>query len=200
MSKGREEQGDLRAAVRICAHPPTEREASMAQSAYDAVFVFAGAYSSEDDARADFGSFKELHNMDFIGKYQAAIFEKTADGKVKVLDTTSTTRATGAKWGTAVGAIFGVIFPPSLIVSAAVGAGAGAIIGNLSKGWFSGDIKEMAEGLEPGWTGVILVAEATPDLGVEKLLKKAQKADKKEITGDDKVEVAKALDSDEVDE
>lgn len=172
----------------------------MAQSAFDAVFVFAGAYSNQAEARDDFGAFKELHSMDFIGKYQAAIFEKTEDGKVKVLDTTSTTRTTGAKWGTAVGAIFGVLFPPSIIASAAIGAGAGAIIGNLSKGWFSGDIKDIAEGLEPGWTGVLLVAQATPDLGVEKLMKKAQKSDKKELTGADKAEVDKALEADQVDE
>ena len=172
----------------------------MAQSAYDAVFVFAGAYSNQDEAREDFGAFKELHQMDFIGKYQAAIFEKTEDGKVKVLDTTSTTRTTGAKWGTAVGAIFGVLFPPSILVSAAVGAGAGALVGNLSKSWFSSDITDMADGLEAGWTGVILVAQATPDLGVEKLLKQADKAQRNEITGADKAEVDKALEVDEVDE
>jgi uncharacterized membrane protein len=172
----------------------------MAKSAFDVIFLFSGVYHDQDEARADFGSFKELHKMDFIGKYQAAIFEKTDEGKVKVLDTTSTTRASGAKWGTALGAVFGVIFPPSLLASAVVGAGAGAIIGNLSKGWFSGDIKAMADELEPGWTGIVLVAEATPDLGVEKLLKTAKKAQKQEITGDDKAEIQKALETDEVDE
>lgn len=172
----------------------------MSKSMYDAVFVFAGAYADPADAQADFDALGELHKMDFIGKYQAAIFEKTEDGKAKVLNTTSTTRATGAKWGTAVGAVFGLFFPPGLLLGAALGAGAGALVGNLAKGWFSSDIKQVADELEPGEAGVILVAQATPDLGVEKLLKKARKAEKKEVTGEDKAHVEQALEADAVDE
>jgi uncharacterized membrane protein len=151
---------------------------------YEDVFVYAGAYSSADEARMDYDAIAEMHRQDWIGKYQAAIFEKTGDGKVKVLDTTSTTRTTGAKWGTAVGAVMGLVFPPSIVVGAAAGAGVGALAGNVAKGWFKGDIEQIGKALDTGEAGVLVVAEATPDIGAEKLLQRAAKDEKRQIDAD----------------
>ena len=39
----------------------------------------------------------------------------------------------------------------------------------------SGDIKKVADELEPGEAGVILVADATFEAGAEKLMKRAKK-------------------------
>ncbi len=160
---------------------------------YDDVFVFAGAYGDVEDAKADFAGIKFLHDEDWIGKYQAAIFEKTEDGKVNVLDTTSTTRTTGAKWGAGLGAVFGLLFPPSLIVSAGVGALLGAGAGNLAKGWLGRDIKQIAENLEPGESGVIVFAQATPEVGAEKLLKRAAKLAKEQVDAEAE-ELKRAID------
>ncbi len=160
---------------------------------YNDAFVFAGAYDDVEDAKADFAGIKFLHDEDWIGKYQAAIFEKTEDGKVKVIDTTSTTRTTGAKWGAGLGAVFGVLFPPSILVSAGVGALAGAGVGTLAKGWLKGDVKKIAESLDPGMAGVIVFAEATPDLGAEKLLKRAAKLAKEQVDAEAD-EIKRAID------
>jgi uncharacterized membrane protein len=145
------------------------------------VFVFAGMYDDLDDAKADFAGLDTLHAEKWFGKYQAAIFTKNEEGKVEVLDTISTTRTTGAKWGAAIGAVLGVVFPPSILVSAAAGAATGAVAGNLAKGWMSWDIKELADTLEEGAAGVIVIAEATPKEGAEKLLKRAKKMAKREV-------------------
>jgi uncharacterized membrane protein len=62
--------------------------------------------------------------------------------------------------GAAVGGLLGLIFPPSLIVSAGVGAGAGAIFGKLrDKGIEDKDLKAIGESLEPDSSAVIAVAE-----------------------------------------
>lgn len=151
---------------------------------YNDVFVFAGSYGSVEDAKMDYDAIEGLHREDWIGKYQAAMFTKRADGKAEVIDTTSTTRATGAKWGAGVGAVLGLLFPPGMILSAATGAGVGALTGNLAKGWFKSDIKEIAEALDVGQTGVVVIAEATPEVGAEKLLRRAVKAEKKMIDAD----------------
>ena len=68
-----------------------------------------------------------------------------------------------------------LIFPPSILVSAGVGAAAGAALGNLAKGFSKGDIKDIAENLKPGQAGILLVADATLEAGVQKLMKKARK-------------------------
>jgi uncharacterized membrane protein len=154
----------------------------MAES--NGIIGYAGVYANVEDAKSDFEMIKAAHKESWIGTYDAALFEKDAEGKVKVLDTDATQRSDGAKVGAIVGGIFGVIFPPSILVSAGVGALAGAGIGNLTKGFMSGDIKKIAEGLEPGEAGVILVADATFDAGAEKLMKRAKKMAKQQVDAD----------------
>jgi len=151
----------------------------MAES--NTIIGYAGVYGDVEDAKADFAAIKEAHREKWIGTYDAALFEKTADGKVKVLDTDATQRAHGAEIGAVAGVVLGLIFPPSILVSGAVGAGVGAAAGNLAKGFMSGDIKKVAEGLEPGEAGIILVAAATFEEGAEKLMKRAKKMAKQEV-------------------
>ena len=151
----------------------------MAES--DSIIGYAGVYADVEDAKADFEVIKEAHRQSWIGTYDAALFEKTADGKVKVLDTDATQRSDGAAVGAIVGGVLALIFPPSILMGAAVGAGVGAVAGNLSKGWMSGDVKKVADELEPGQAGVILVADATFDVGAEKLMKRAKKMAKQQV-------------------
>lgn len=155
--------------------------------------LYAGSYALEADAEADFIGIKVAHHAGLIGKYQAALFTKDEDGKVKVLNTDSTTRVTGAKWGLATGAVVGLLFPPSLIAGLVWGGGIGTLVGHLAKGWGHSDIKELGEALEVGQSGVVAVAEATPDVAAQRVLKKATKAAKREIDDQSK-EIRKALD------
>lgn len=160
---------------------------------YQDVFVLAGLYDSPEEAKSDYEMLSEAHKKDLIGKYQAAVFEKRPDGKVKVLDTTSTTRSTGAKWGLAVGAAIGLLFPPALIATAVEGAGVGALAGNLSKGWFKGDIKKLADQLQPGEAGIVAVAEAGPALEPTTVFAKATKTEKEHVTGADAEQIKQQL-------
>ena len=114
---------------------------------YDNWFLFVGAYDNEADAQADFESIKDAKALGFIGKYQSALFTKQADGEVKILNTDSTTRATGAKWGAAVGAAAALLFPVGLIGGLVAGGGLGALAGNIGKGWSAGDVKELGQAL-----------------------------------------------------
>ena len=157
------------------------------------IFAFAGAYAFEEDARADFEAIKDARALGLIGKYDSALFTKKGDGKVKVKNTDSTTRAKGIGWGAAVGGVVGLLFPPALIGSAIVGAAGGGLIGSVAKGWGHGDIKDLGEALDAGEWGVVLVCESTLGVAVDQVLKQATKAEKKEISDEDG-EIRKALD------
>jgi uncharacterized membrane protein len=136
---------------------------------------YAGVYADADEAKGDFEVIKQAHAKSWIGTYDAALFTKNTDGKVKVLDIDATQRTAGAKAGAVVGAVIGLIFPPSVLIATGVGAAAGAALGNLGKGFGKGDVKDLAENLAPGQTGILLIADATFDAGAEKLMKKAKK-------------------------
>lgn len=53
--------------------------------------VIAGVYDSVEDARADFKAIEDLHHEKALAFYESAVFEKEADGQVKVLDTDKVT-------------------------------------------------------------------------------------------------------------
>ena len=84
------------------------------------VFVFIGTYGSVDDAQQDYAAVKELHSSGVIGTYDAAVVAKDAKGKVHVHKDEKPTQH-GAWTGIAAGAVVGILFPPSIIASAAVG-------------------------------------------------------------------------------
>jgi uncharacterized membrane protein len=151
----------------------------MAES--NGIIGYLGLYANADDAMADFEAIKDAHRADWVGTYDAAVFEKTAEGKVKVLNTDATQRGEGAKVGAITGAVFGLIFPPAILASAGIGAAVGAGWGNLTKGFMSGDVKAAADALEPGWAGVMLVADAEFEVGVEQLMRRAAKIAKQRV-------------------
>lgn len=154
--------------------------------------VYAGEYKDMDQAKADFELIKELHKEKFVGHYEAALFTKEPGGKVKILNTDETTRAHGAVGGAIVGAVIGILFPPSLLLMAAGGAGVGALIGHVAEGMPRRDIKEIGEMLDEGEAGIIYVGETTIEKGAEELLKQADKVIRKEIKAESK-EMKKAL-------
>jgi uncharacterized membrane protein len=66
----------------------------------------------------------------------------------------------GATAGVVVGALFGLIFPPSLLGSAIVGGAAGGVIGKLKHRHDRSELKEEVEKtLPPGSSGVVAVVE-----------------------------------------
>jgi uncharacterized membrane protein len=94
----------------------------------------------------------------------------------------------------AVGAAIGLIFPPSVLVSGLVGAGAGALMGHLQGGMSRSDLKEIGETLEESEAALIVVGEATIERAVDEATKRAKRAMKKEVRADAK-EIERLIDT-----
>jgi uncharacterized membrane protein len=163
---------------------------------FDTIYAYAGSYADMDSAKADFDAIAKAHHTDTIGKFQAGIFTKQADGTIKIVNTTSTTRTDGAKWGIVVGAIAGVLFPPSVLVGVATGGALGALSGNLVKGWGAAELKTFGAALEAGDVGVIALAQGLASEGAPELLPNSQR---REVQTFDKVgdQLKEALEQDE---
>jgi len=163
---------------------------------YENAYVFGGTYASAEAARVDYDNLARLHADDVIGPFQAAMVQKRADGKVKVLDTTSTTRSTGAGVGAAIGAVLALIFPPAVLLTAPVGAGVGAAAGDISKGWTRGDVKRLGETLVPGETGIIVIAEAGETLQAAAVLATAVTVEAELVAAADRAAIRRMLETD----
>ena len=163
---------------------------------YENAYVYGGIYNSVDAAQSDYDNLALLNADDVIGPFQAAMVEKREDGKVKVLQTTSTTRTTGAVVGATIGAVLALIFPPAILVTAPVGAGFGAAAGDLSKGWTRGDVKRLAAGLVPGQTGIIVIAEAGSTLEAAAVLAAAVTVEAELVAAEDRAAILELVEMD----
>ena len=71
--------------------------------AFDTFVVYLGVYSSADDAIADYDAVKDLHReLGLIDAYDAAVVERTSEGKVKIKKNHETPTRVGAPSGSPV--------------------------------------------------------------------------------------------------
>ena len=146
----------------------------------DAVFIFIGTYPNEAAARADYDIVKDLHKAGAVGTYDAAVVKKDLGGNVHVNKDETATRH-GAWGGAAAGAVVGLLFPPSIIASAAVGAAVGAISGHLWRGMSRSDVKEFGDIIDDGQAALVIVGESTVEQALQKAQLKAEKRIAKQL-------------------
>lgn len=149
----------------------------------DNVFVYIATYNYVDDAWLDYDSVKDLYSSGIITTYDAAVVQKDADGKVHVNKHEKPTQKAG--WtGAAVGAVVGLLFPPALIASTAVGAGVGALSGHLYEGMSRSDMKDLGEALDAGTAALVVVGKSDLAKQLDKAVTHAQKTLEKELNVD----------------
>ena len=149
------------------------------------VFLYAASYASLDDADADYDTLLDLHDADLVGTYDVAIINKDDNGKVHVTKHEKPTQH-GAWTGAGVGAVLGILFPPALLATAAVGAATGGLIGHLARGMSRSDMKELGDLLDDGRAALIVVGESKIGEQLDKDLQRAQKSVEKQIDADSK--------------
>jgi uncharacterized membrane protein len=126
----------------------------------DQIQVFVAYFDNETEAKEALNDFKAMKKQGSIDLIDAAVIVRSADGKVKYEETVDPDGKTWGKRGAIAGGLVGLIFPPTLLVSAAVGGGAGAIWGKVrAKGIKDDDLKEIGESMDPGTSAIIAIAQ-----------------------------------------
>jgi len=150
------------------------------------VFLYLATYDSVADAQFDYEAVKELHKDHVIGTYDAAVITKDAHGHVHVSKHEKPTQH--AAWtGLAVGAVIGIIFPPSILLGAAAGGLVGGLIGHFWKGMSRKDVMELGELLDDGEAALLIVGESALQSYVDKALTRARKRATREVDMESKV-------------
>ena len=147
------------------------------------VFLYAAIYDQIADAEADYEAVFDLHDAGAIGTFDSAVIRKEDDGKVRVTKTEKPTQH-GAWTGAAVGALVGLVFPPALIGSAVVGAGAGGLVATCRRASRAGTSRTWATSCEAGTAAVIVIGESNIQEQLEKAVTRANKLIAKQVDGD----------------
>ena len=90
------------------------------------------------------------------------------------------------------GAVVGILFPPSIIAGAAVGAAVGGVSGHLWRGMSRSDVKELGDMIDAGQAALLVVGQSTLEDALNKAGLKAEKHITKELDANAK-DINKAI-------
>ncbi|MEU8817408.1 DUF1269 domain-containing protein [Actinoplanes sp. NPDC048796] len=162
--------------------------------AVDTFMVYVGVYPTVAQAEADYAVVKQLHReADLIDAYDAAVIERRADGKSKIVKRHETPTRVGGVLGGGLGLATGLVvalFPFAAIggglLAATTGGGAvlGALAGHAAAGMSRSDLKELGEHLDEGQAGLVVVAVSDMGAKVERALKNAEKVESRQLKAD----------------
>jgi uncharacterized membrane protein len=122
------------------------------------VGVFVAAFDTEEQADKALEAIKFLEERTLmIDVFDHAKAVRHPDGKVEIRHASDA--KSGAKKGLIAGAVFGVIFPPSIIVTGAVAAAGGAAYEKMrNKSVFGkGNLQDAAEMMKPGRSAIVVI-------------------------------------------
>jgi len=122
--------------------------------------LFAAIFDNEYQAKQALEDYQAMDREGSLDLIDAVVIVHGQDGKVKFQETADPSGKKWAKRGAIAGGVVGLIFPPSMIASAAVLGGAGGIWGKVrDKGVKDEELKAIGESMPPGSSAIIAVAE-----------------------------------------
>jgi uncharacterized membrane protein len=162
--------------------------------AIDTFMVYVGVYGDVDSATADYELVKDLHTKaHLIDAYDAAVVERRADGKVKIVAKHETPTRVGGVLGGGIGLATGLavaLFPFAAIgggllaASSAGGAALGALAGHAAAGMSREDLKVLGEQLDNGQAGLIVVGVSDMGARIEREMRRADKIQRRDLAAD----------------
>ena len=130
--------------------------------------VVVATFGNEYEATESLNQLKNMDKGGSIKLVDAAVVVHDTEGKVTFKETSDPSGKAWAKRGAVAGGLVGLIFPPSIIAGAIVGGAGGGVWGKIrDKGFKDDELKKVGEGLPPGSSAIIAIAE---DKVVEQLV------------------------------
>jgi len=175
----------------------------------DTVFAVSdGAYalivadfSDTDTAWEAYELLKSVEDGRHLEIESVIVVKRGEDGVIEVQKATDHSTRRGLGWGVVGGVVLGVIFPPSIIASAAVLGAGGAAIGKAREVHHRKELAdELQDALEPGHSGLIALVSDPGAVEIRKALEKANRVvehavDK--VVADDIKAAAKEIEAEE---
>jgi uncharacterized membrane protein len=135
------------------------------------VELVIAAFQTEDGAENALKQLQQANKAHWIDIDNAAVIRRDAADKLHIKDVKDMTGRRGAAIGGVVGGVLGILFPPTLLASAAIGAGVGGLAAKLHDGGFDDRrLRDLGESLKPGTSAIVAVIEHTWVIEAEQAL------------------------------
>ena len=152
-----------------------ESDLTVAAAISDGAYtLFVADFDDTDTAWSAYQELKSLEDGATVAIDGVIVVRRDADGTLEVQKATDHSTRSGLTWGVVGGVVLGVIFPPSILGSAAVLGAAGAAGGKLRERHHR---KELAERLETaiakGHSGIVALVSDPGAVKIRKALNRA---------------------------
>jgi uncharacterized membrane protein len=122
--------------------------------------VLTATFPTQGGANLAVKKLQDLEKQGLLDVDNTITVNKNAWDKIDVHETTGGSGRKDAGIGALVGGVLGVIFPPSILATTALGAALGGMIGVLRGSNFDeSEIKAMADELQPGQSMLVAIVE-----------------------------------------
>jgi uncharacterized membrane protein len=164
----------------------SETTVSAAAVSDGAYTLMVADFSDTDTAWEAYEALKEVEDGRTVEIEGVIVVKRSADGTLEIQKATDHSTKSGLKWGVVGGIALGVIFPPSILGSAAVLGAGGAAVGKLRQLHHQSELAEsLADAIEPGHSGLLALVS---DPGAVKIRAALDRADHIVESAIDKVE------------
>lgn len=134
----------------------TEVVASAASVTDGAYTLFVADFADTSTAWEAYEALKAAEDGRTVEIEGVIVLKREADGKLEIQKATDHSTKSGLKWGVVGGIALGVIFPPSILGSAAALGAAGAATGKVRQLHHRSELAdEVGESIAPGHSGII---------------------------------------------
>jgi uncharacterized membrane protein len=122
--------------------------------------VLTATFPTQGGANLAVKKLQELEKEGLLDVENTITVNKNAWDKIDVHQTTGDSGKKGAGIGALVGGVVGLIFPPSILATTALGAAVGGMTGVLRGSKFDdAEVKAIADSLEPGQSMLVAVVD-----------------------------------------
>lgn len=136
--------------------------------------LFVADFSDPDAAWGAYELLKSIEDGKRVAIEGVLVVKKDAEGKLEVQKVTDPSTKSGLKWGLVGGVVLGVLFPPSIIGSAAALGVAGAAVGKAREVHHRNELAdELDEVIATGHSGIVALVSDPGAIEIRKALEKA---------------------------
>lgn len=147
-------------------------------------YLFFAIFDDEQAAGVAASAIHDLARADNIHVDGLAAVHRDVHGHVHLHEIGDITGAQGAVRGSAAGGLVGLLFPPAILGSAAVGTLIGSVVAKVhDKGFRTGELHELGEQLGKGQSAVIFIGDQETSDRFQDQLKDAERVAQRPLTG-----------------
>jgi uncharacterized membrane protein len=159
----------------VAESPSTTPEAQVLAVSDGAYTLLVADFRNLDDAWSAYESLKAAEDGATVKIEGVIVVRRSEDGKLEVQKATDHSTRRGLVWGAVGGAVLGILFPPSLLASAAVVGAGGAAIGGLRQRHHRKDLADMlSTAIVPGHSALVALVSDPGEVKIRQALAQAQ--------------------------